>query len=525
MKENTTKDFFQGAMLLTLAGLVSKVLSAGYRIPLQNITGDIGFYIYQQVYPFLGITMILALYGFPSAISKMVAEKNAQSNNRVSSAFFYRILLVIFLFSSFLAAGLFLLAPFIAQLMGDEELTLSLQIAAFVFLFIPFVSSYRGFFQGFHYMQPTAFSQIVDQLIRVSVIIGLSIYVMKTGNSLYQIGVGGSVASLLGALGATVFLYFSFKQSSLLRHNNVPMISWREAFRGILVFGIVMTINHMLLLLFQLVDAFTLVAGLEQHGYQLQQAKMWKGIFDRGQPLIQLGVVLGSSLALALLPTINSQQFKNQYQLFINYIQGTWKFSLYISSAAASGLITIFPYANQLLFTSTVGTTTLQILAITIVFAGLSITTASILQGLGYMYRTALFVLVGVIVKLLLNLWLVPLFGTTGGAMATAGSALFVLLCNVGQLNFILRGKVIQIPWIRFIVSLTGLVAVVASINQFIFPLLHVQSRWGYCFYVVVTIMIGASIYFLLLIKLRTFTKEELEFLPFQKVIKYIAGG
>lgn len=74
MKEHDNTDVMKGALLLTLAGLAGKVLSAGYRIPLQNLTGDVGFYIYQQVYPFLGIVTILSLYGFPSAISQITAE-------------------------------------------------------------------------------------------------------------------------------------------------------------------------------------------------------------------------------------------------------------------------------------------------------------------------------------------------------------------------------------------------------------------------------------------------------------------
>lgn len=46
-----------------------------YRIPYQNIAGDIGFYIYQQIYPFYGFCLILATYGFPVIISKIVAER------------------------------------------------------------------------------------------------------------------------------------------------------------------------------------------------------------------------------------------------------------------------------------------------------------------------------------------------------------------------------------------------------------------------------------------------------------------
>ena len=55
----------QGAFVLTIASFIAKVLSALYRIPLQNLVGDEGFYVYQQVYPIYGIAMTLALSGLP----------------------------------------------------------------------------------------------------------------------------------------------------------------------------------------------------------------------------------------------------------------------------------------------------------------------------------------------------------------------------------------------------------------------------------------------------------------------------
>lgn len=73
---------FQGAVILTIAGLLSKVLSAVYRVPFQNIVGDTGFYIYQQVYPFLGIAIMLGTTGFPVMVSKLLSEHGAE-NRRI----------------------------------------------------------------------------------------------------------------------------------------------------------------------------------------------------------------------------------------------------------------------------------------------------------------------------------------------------------------------------------------------------------------------------------------------------------
>src|SRR3954449_6735107 len=77
---NQEKNILTGTLILTFAALLIKVLSAFYRIPFQNIVGDVGFYIYQQVYPFYGLAMVLATTGFPVVISKLYAEQRENND-------------------------------------------------------------------------------------------------------------------------------------------------------------------------------------------------------------------------------------------------------------------------------------------------------------------------------------------------------------------------------------------------------------------------------------------------------------
>lgn len=525
MKQNkTNKRFFQGAFILTLAGIISKVLSAAYRIPLQNITGDKGFYIYQQVYPFLGIAMMLALYGFPVAMSKIIVEETDSGEKRLKLADFQQFFVVLALFSGSIAILLVISAPTIAKVMGDIALAPSIRMTAGVFLIVPIVSSYRGFFQGHHQMKPTALSQVMEQIIRVTVIIGCSIIVVYYHYPLYYIGIGGAIASCAGAIAAAILLYIHFRKApNLLICQQAGTIDFMKITRSLLGLGIVIAINHMLLLLFQFVDAFTLVSGLIEQSILLKEAQVLKGVFDRGQPLVQLGIVLGSSLALALIPVITSDRRNKQVNVFLPYIRSAWKFSLYLSVGASIGLITIYPHVNRLLFQSNDGTTSLQVLSLTIIFASLSITTAAILQGLGYMSRTAGIVLLGVGIKVLLNLVLVPLFGIMGSALATSISAGFVLLGNVYLLKRILGKQFIQIPWLRFSMALSAMVLVLVLINQVVYPIVLLESRFVYAIYVVVTIIIGSSSYFYFLLRLRAFTEDEIDVLPFQDLVRYIA--
>ena len=157
-----------GAFILTIASFIAKVLSALYRIPLQNLVGDEGFYVYQQVYPIYGIAMTLALSGLPQFISKYVAERKDPIQRKEALQRLYPLVfwtgIVLWLFT-------FLFSRWIAWMMGDQQLRPLIQIVSFTFLLMPGLSFYRGNFQGRFLMEPTAVSQVVEQLVRVAIIV------------------------------------------------------------------------------------------------------------------------------------------------------------------------------------------------------------------------------------------------------------------------------------------------------------------------------------------------------------------
>src|SRR5699024_8471072 len=104
MKAARTNKMIQGARLLTIAGLLSKVLSATYRIPLQNLTGDIGFFTYQQIYPLIAMVMILGLYGISAAVSKITAERLAVSKQNYFCFVYAPLFFFLFVFFVFLSS-------------------------------------------------------------------------------------------------------------------------------------------------------------------------------------------------------------------------------------------------------------------------------------------------------------------------------------------------------------------------------------------------------------------------------------
>ncbi|WP_318506374.1 oligosaccharide flippase family protein [Bacillus sp. T3] len=89
--EQGQKELLKGVFILTIGAILTKILSAMYRIPFQNMVGDVGFYIYQQVYPFYGLALVLTTNGFPVIISKLYAEKKGMEAKKllIITFFFY----------------------------------------------------------------------------------------------------------------------------------------------------------------------------------------------------------------------------------------------------------------------------------------------------------------------------------------------------------------------------------------------------------------------------------------------------
>lgn len=523
MGGNKTDKLVKGAFLLTLAGFISKILSAGYRIPLQNLTGDAGFYIYQQIYPVLGMVMILTLYGFPSAISKLAAEMRKAGKELSVRNFYLPIFVILLVLGSGLFVFLYWSAPNLSHWIGDGKLENAYKLVAFTFFLIPFLAIPRGVFQEFGEMRPTAYSQVSEQIIRVVIIIAAAVWFAMNGENIYAVGYAGAFASIAaGMVSVGVLSYFFFKRRPFTR-STYP-IPWLFYMKSLLVFGLFFALNHMLLIIIQFADAFTLLPGLLEYGMSKIPAMETKGIFDRGQPFIQFGAVIGSSFSLALIPNVS--RLKSETGILHRNIRSALSISTYIGFGATLGLILIFPFANQLLYKNTAGTGSLQILVASILLSSLAITVSSVLQGLGYMKRTALYTGYAFLTKWGLNMLLVPLWGITGSAFATVCSLLLLTGCVFYELYR-------RLPMLRFFGKLNWRALFISSLGMTVYIfIVHYMVSWFYpdtrldtLLYVAFVVITGGLLYLYLLLKWKAFSEEELAMLPLAHVFIRIQRG
>ncbi|ANK63988.1 sugar transporter [Loigolactobacillus backii] len=427
MKNQQMKHVMRGALILSAASLIAKILSAIYRVPFQKLVGNTGFYVYQQIYPIYGIGMTFALSGLPVFISKLVAEQKTPLARRQvlkqSRLLLAGLSAVIFL-------GLQLGAGKIALAMGDGQLKPLILTVSFMFLAMPYLAVSRGYFQGTFEMVPTAISQVAEQLVRVGVILIAAYLAVKQGWSVYKMGSWAMSGALFGALAAAgVLVYFVRQQQTKLTGANAT-ISYRYLLKRFLLEGGSICLFSAMIILLQLVDSFTVKNGLVASGVSQGLAKSLKGVYDRGQPLVQLGLVVATSFSSTLLPSLTKARQQRQITSFYRTASTMIHLSFALSVAATAGLIALIPGINRLLFGSTQGDLAIGLYLLSIIFVALISTYNSVLQSQNQYHLTTIALFLGIIVKVLLNRWATFRWGITGASAVTV-MALVVTFCLI----------------------------------------------------------------------------------------------
>ena len=519
--ETMTNRVVKGAVILTVAGLISKVLSALYRIPLQNLTGDLGFYIYQQVYPIIGTVIILTLYGFPVAISRLTAESIQENKPMTCKHFYFPLFIILSIINFFFFTFIYFTSPIIADMIGDKQLEKAFQLAAFLFLLVPFLALMRGVLQGKEEMKQTAYSQVIEQVLRVTIIVTVAYFIFTGRLELYRIGEAGVLATMIGMIVATLFLsiiaWKRCKRKKVMKDTPIP---WRYYFFVCLSIGFVASLNHMILLLIQFADVLTLVPNLIEYGLSPVQAMEAKGVFDRAQPLIQFGIVFGSSFALALVPAVVREKEKQRKKHMYLFIQEAIAVSLYIAFGATVGLIILLPETNILLFTNTDGTRSIQIMVLSILLTSITITVCAVLQGINHIKQPIIWIALAFFTKLLLNELFVPIWGIEGSAIATVISLVFLCLLILSTLHKKLPSLSVWklVKWKAFFIANSGMIVYLLLV-KLLFTTVGELSRFQMAFYVLFLVCSGAFIYLLLLLRYQAFTKNQLQALPFSSKI------
>lgn len=507
--------FISGTLILTLSGFVVKAIGSINWIILSRILGGEGIGIYQMAFPIYLLALDVSSAGLPIAISIITAEKAAKEDYAGAQRIFRVSLTMLCITALFLSFVVFFGARFLIdeQIIRESRAYYSLIALAPAIFFTTIIAGYRGYLQGWQQMTPTAMSQIVEQLVRVVVMLGFAALLLPYGLD-YAAG-GASLGAGAGGLAAwLVLIYFYYKlKRSLPKDGPVfPQESIRHILKRLIVLAIPISLSSIMLPVVSNLDLLIVPRRLEVAGYSTAQAtELFGYLTGMSVPLINLATILTAAMAMSLVPAISHSFTLKETDEIYSRTAGAMRISFLVTIPFSVMLYVMAEPVVTFIYNAPAATDATRAVAIAICFLGLHQITTAILQGLKRPKIPVINMGVACVTKVLCNWFLVaiPSFGITGAAYATVADIGVAAALN---LFFIYRhtGYIIDLKVVaKNIVS----AAVMGVIMYFLYQFLHAHiglflSLFGTC-------IAGSAIYISLMALCGGVTKEDAAKMPF----------
>jgi len=521
-KNTKNKSFIGGALILSVAGLLIKIMGAAFRIPLANIIGAEGMGYYQKAYPIYNLFLTLAIAGIPTAIARMVSERNAldkpKEAYKVFRSSFYLLLctgivtsLVLMLSAKWLT-GSYLSTP---------KAYYSMMAIAPALLFCPLMSAYRGFFQGRQNMKPTAVSQIVEQLFRVGIGLGLALILFDKGVEYAAAGAsfGATAGGIFGFI-AIAGIFLASKKAILAESEGsteTELASTKQILKEILIIAIPITIGSAVLPIMNTIDMMVVEKRLLSIGYNADIANSLYGeLTGFAQPLINFPQVLTQAVSISMVPLVASAFKRNETQFMQDNIRMSLRYTTIIAMPCAIGMsvlakpILILLYPSQ--YQSAISAAPcLSILAISVIFLGMTHALTGILQGCGKQLVPVRNLAIGAVCKVLVTFTLtgIPALNVKGAAFGTLTAyAVSAILDFISVIKYTGTKFDYKLTFVKPLVSalVMGVAAYLAY--RLLYPVL------GNAVACLLAICLGAVVYVVVALAIKTITADEIEGMP-----------
>ena len=313
--------FLAGAAISTIGIVLCKVIGLIYVIPFYALIGTQGGALYSYAYSIYNIFLNLATSGIPVAMSKVVSEYNELKYYYTKERTFKIGLKIISILCVISFLALFIFAPFLAdRIIGNvkggntvSDVTMVIRIIATAVLVVPHLSVSKGYLQGHKIMQISSIADVLEQLVRVSVILIGSFFALKVFHFPLRVAVGVSVfAATIGAFVSYLYVRRKINSSKSLNRTakrlpSEQKITDRAISRKIIFVAMPFVVISLLETLFSNVDVFTVVKGLTGLGYTTKISENVVSVISTwGSKLNMIVMAVSTGIITSLIPTIAS---------------------------------------------------------------------------------------------------------------------------------------------------------------------------------------------------------------------------
>ena len=439
----TTKNsevFLKGTMILAISGMVVKIIGSLNWVFLSRILGGEGIGLYQMGFPIYLMALTLSSAGIPVAISILTSEKIAQKDYTGARRVFTISRTLLFctglFFMLIMLFGAKLLVEY--QFIRDARAYWSIIALSPAVFLVTFMSSMRGYLQGWQKMQPTAASEIIEQLFRVATMIYFAWLFLPHG--LEYGAAGASMGAAVGALMALLLLAFCVKRlNKICSHKfmesaSFPQESNHSIIKRIFSLAIPISMSSLMLPVVANLDMMIVPMRLEVAGFDIHKAtELFGYLTGMAIPLTNLATLLTAALAIALVPAISESRAKQETETVSDKTGTAFRIATAITIPSAAAIYIMAEPIASIVYNSPQAAAVIKASSPAIFFLGLHQVSTGVLQGLGMTKIPVISMVIAACLKVALNWQLVavPELGITGAAYATIADISVAALINM----------------------------------------------------------------------------------------------
>lgn len=343
IKKNKLID---GAFIVTISIILTKILGILYVIPFYSIIGDKGGALYSYAYTIYTFFMSIAVSGIPLAISKLVSEYQTLGYYRSKIKVFKIAKTLSFILGISIFLVLYFLSPMISKLIVGKatggnalnDIVWSIRIISFAIIIVPLLSVYRGYFEGHRFMSPPSISQVIEQLIRVVIILICCFFSVKFIRLKPTVVIFVSlIATSVGAIISYFYLVYQKRKNNKKFHEKIrdvgePIISNKTIVKKIFVYSIPFIMIDFFKSFFNYIDMFTVIKCLSNNlFFSIADAEIIYSIMSTWASKFHMILLsFTSGICLSLIPNLTESFVKKNIKLTQKNVEQSFSMLAYI---------------------------------------------------------------------------------------------------------------------------------------------------------------------------------------------------
>lgn len=522
--ETNDDKMVQGTFWMTFGSIFSRLLGALYIIPWNEMLGasaQVGNSLFAIGYTPYQFFLSIGIAGFPSAMSKQIAQYNAKQQYREGQELFKKSMY--FMVGTGLVSSLlmYLIAPVIAANSPGTSIAdniLVIRSLSPALLVVPVMSLIRGYFQGYQNMIPSAITQVVEQVVRVAYILLATFVVVQFFDGNVATAVAHSTfAAFVGAAASLVMLLWYYQrhmkryQSVLTDETEKVSIEAGAAIKEMVRESIPFILIGSGITFGKMIDQFTFEPFmLSTTSYDTESIGELFGLFSfNADKLIMIIISLAVGLSATSIPLLVEDYIKQDFHALGNQIRKILELFAFTMLPAAFGMFIVARPIYSLFYGisewTAEGIDLLQIATIMSVVLGAFTIVASILQSFGKHFTAISYLAIGLIVKVACQYPFIKLFETSGPLMATTvGFFVTTILCIIKVYQIVPFNVKDTAKNIGLVTLLTGWMMATAHITHLLTSLLlSYERKFTALLLVLIVAGVGGGVYIYLALKTR----------------------